>query len=43
MKLLARGIQLACEWLVEDKASEARQAFKRHAKGVQVASRALLA
>ena len=31
MKWLARGLQLACEWLVENKASEGRQAFKRHA------------
>ena len=32
-KLLAKGLQLACERLAEGEASEARQAFKRLASG----------
>ena len=29
-KMLARGLQLACERLAEDESSEARKAFKRY-------------
>ena len=43
MKRLAKGLQLDCERLVEDEASEARQAFKKLVRGLQVASTASLA